>query len=81
MNTVSVQCQKPLLQCAERQAGTTAPWPRRALATLKEWHRRHRVRARLRAELVVMDIVRIEKDAGLPTGALRREASKPFWKA
>ena len=54
---------------------------KRALLTLAEWRRRHRVRSRLRTELIVMDVARIEKDAGLPTGALRHEASKPFWKA
>ncbi|MFG1497561.1 hypothetical protein ABMA57_13085 [Saccharospirillum sp. HFRX-1] len=51
-----------------------------ALATLNVWHRRSESRARLRTELIVMDVHRVEKDAGLTPGTLRREASKPFWK-
>lgn len=51
-----------------------------ALATLAEWHRRSESRSRLRTELIVMDVRRVEKDAGLTPGTLRREASKPFWK-
>ena len=53
---------------------------KQAWLTLKEWHRRYESRARLRTELIVMNVTRVEKDAGLTPGTLRREASKPFWK-
>ncbi|PTY36200.1 hypothetical protein BGP77_02490 [Saccharospirillum sp. MSK14-1] len=53
---------------------------KRVWATLSEWHRRYESRARLRTELIVMNVSRVEKDAGLTPGTLRREASKPFWK-
>ncbi|TGG91693.1 hypothetical protein E4656_14960 [Natronospirillum operosum] len=50
-------------------------------ATIREWHRRHNIRSRLRTELQEMDIARTEQDTGLTTGDLLREATKPFWKA
>lgn len=81
MNTLSTQCHNPVQQCTDYQSGTANRLLRNARATLKEWCRRSEVRAQLRAELLEMDIARVEKDAGLSTGELRREASKPFWRA
>lgn len=66
---------------ADYQNETSAPLLRRVRATLKVWGRRHSIRSRLRTELQEMDVTRAEKDAGLPTGELRREAYKPFWRA
>lgn len=81
MNTTLIHQHKSLEACADLSTNTIEPFLKRALATLKVWHRRHTTRAQLRAELEVMDLVRIEKDTGLPTGTLRQEAYKPFWKA
>ncbi|GGX66524.1 hypothetical protein [Saccharospirillum salsuginis] len=81
MNTASNQCHNALVDCASRLPEATQPLLQRIKATLKVWQWRHKVRSQLRADMVVMDIARIEKDTGLPTGALRQEAYKPFWKA
>ena len=81
MNTALFHRHKPLGDCADHLPETTGSLFQRIKTTLKVWHWRHQARARLRVELQVMDVVRIEKDTGLPTGALRQEAHKPFWKA
>lgn len=81
MNTALVPRHKSLSASDDHRPNTAEPLLRRIRATLKVWHWRHTSRARLRAELLVMDVARIEKDTGLPTGALRQEAAKPFWKA
>lgn len=81
MNTALDHRHKYLRDCADSQLDPALPLLRRIKATLKEWDRRHGVRSQLRAEMRVMDVARIEKDAGLTTGTLRQEATKPFWKA
>lgn len=62
------------------QAKTAEPLSQRVRATLRVWRWRHSVRSRLRMELQEMDVARTEKDVGIATGELRREANKPFWK-
>lgn len=81
MNTAFLHRQKLLEGCPEVSTEAVQPFLKRAWSTLKVWHWRQTARARLRVELQVMDVVRTEKDTGLPTGALRQEAYKPFWKA
>ncbi len=81
MNTALDHQHKPLRDCADRQLEPALPLLRRIKATLKEWDRRYTARSQLRADMKVMDVVRTEKDAGLTTGTLRQEATKPFWKA
>lgn len=68
--------------CTELQTvpANRTPHLQHVLATLKVWRRRHIARSRLRREILEMDVDRTEKDVGLPTGELRREAAKPFWK-
>lgn len=81
MNTVLTNHHKDAVLDAERAArNALGARLKRALATLKTWNRRHESRARLRTELIVMNVAWIEKDLGLTPGTLRREASKPFWK-
>lgn len=81
MNTALVHRHKHLQDCADSQPETAKPVLQRIKATLRKWRWRQRTRSRLRTEMQVMDVVRIEKDAGLTTGTLRQEATKPFWKA
>lgn len=81
MNTALFHRHKQLGDCADRQLETTKSLLQRVKATLKVWRWRSKVRSQLRDDLLVMDVVRTEKDAGLTTGTLRQEAAKPFWKA
>lgn len=81
MSTALVHRHKHLSGCADHQLETAAPLLQRAEAVLKVWRWRHRVRSKLRRDLLVMDVVRTEKDTGMVTGTLRLEAAKPFWKA
>ncbi len=80
MTTASEHHYRTFQDCVECHPETIDSW-RRVKTTLKVWFWRHKVRSQLRAELPLMDIARVEKDTGLPTGALRQEAAKPFWKA
>ena len=81
MNSLSAQCQKPLpLEAEQPSSKVWALW-KNTESVMKEWSRRYQVRAKLRAELMAMDSQRIESDVGLSPGELRREATKPFWKA
>ncbi|WP_108125649.1 hypothetical protein [Saccharospirillum mangrovi] len=81
MNTVLTNHQNDAVLDAERAARKAlGARLKRALATLRDWVRRHESRSRLRTELIVMNVTWIEKDLGLTPGTLRREASKPFWK-
>ncbi|WP_167856086.1 DUF1127 domain-containing protein [Natronospirillum operosum] len=70
-----------LRYCSDHPSKAAVPFPERVRATFREWQRRHNIRSRLRTELQEMDIARTEQDVGLPTGELRHEATKPFWKA
>lgn len=80
MNTVLTNHQEDAVLDAERAARKAlGARLKLILATLKTWYRRHESRSRLRTELIVMNVTRIEKDTGLTPGTLRREASKPFW--
>ncbi len=49
-------------------------------AIVRQWWRRSRRRAALRARLRDMDQTLVEKDIGVPSGTLCREACKPFWR-
>lgn len=52
----------------------------KVMAVLKLWLERWLERRRLRARLTEVNTGALERDIGVPPGALYEEAHKPFWR-